>query len=90
MEELIKQIIIAYGPAAIPWIIAAGFGFLLWKSKNSAPTAAESVINPYQEFLNSYKDLVELCHEAIKENTKVTERLAILIEERTRGRSGTK
>ena len=80
MNELIKEILQTYGPAAIPWIIVAACAWFLWKERPST----NAVVQPYHDFMNSYRELVDTCNEAIRENTKVIERLSILIEERTR------
>ena len=79
-DVIIKEIFSVYGPAAIPWVLFAGCAWFLWKERFSS----NDMIKPYKEFIDSYRELVDACHESIKENTKVIERLAILIEERTR------
>lgn len=80
MNELFKEIFATYGPTAIPWVLFVGCAWFLWKEKYSS----NDIIKPYHDFIDSYRDLVDVCHDAIKENTKVIERLSVLIEERTR------
>ena len=75
MDEITKQLLTLYGPLAIGWIIA---GFLAWRVLTDA--------NRPENVLKTYKDIIHDYHEAILENTRVTERLAMLIEERTRQR----
>jgi len=77
-HEFFKEIFAVYGPASIPWIIMGVIAWYLWKERHST----DEVVRPYHEFINSYRELVEMCHEAIRENTKVLERLSILFQER--------
>ncbi len=86
MDEIIKQVFSVYGPAAIPWLIVAVAAWFLWKERHST----SEVVQPYHDFMNSYRELVDVCHDAIKENTKIIERLTILIEERTRRQNDSK
>jgi hypothetical protein len=73
MENLTKDVLVLYGPLAIGWIVAFILGWRLWFDTTR-------VLATQKE----YAALVDQCHVAIVYNTKVTERLAVLIEERTR------
>ena len=73
MEWLTKEALTLYGPLSIGWLVAAALGWRLWFD-TSKVLAAEK----------AQRDLIMCYHEAIVENTKVTERLAFLIEERSR------
>lgn len=73
MESFTKEILVLYGPLAIGWLVAAVLGWRLWFDTSK-------VLSTQKE----YHALVDQCHVAIVYNTRVTERLAVLIEERTR------
>lgn len=73
MEGFAKEILTLYGPLAIGWLVAAVLGWRLWFDTSK-------VLSTQKE----YHALVDQCHIAIVYNTRVTERLAVLIEERTR------
>lgn len=70
--DFLKWVFATYGAAALPYSVIA---FLVWlvlseKKKETVPPEYQAMINHY--------------HEAIVENTRTIERLAVLIEERTR------
>lgn len=69
--EIGIELLTHWGPLAIGWIAAAGLGWVVFRDKNRA--------SPFQKVVDSY-------HEAIVANTRAMERLATIIEERTRRR----
>ena len=71
--SLVKELLSLYGPLAIGWIVAI---FLAWRVFTERDKPSDT--------FKAYKDICEDYHAAIVENTRVTERLALLIEERTR------
>lgn len=76
MEDIAKSILLLYGPLALGWVAA---GLLWWRNERRprAPCLLSTDHQSAQKLLDDY-------HNAIVENTRVTERLAVLIEERTR------
>jgi hypothetical protein len=79
VEETVKWFLQEFGPIAIGWLVA---GFLGYRILTDA--AANRLTN--KDVLEDFHNLIAAYHTAVIENTKVTERLAILIEERTRAR----
>jgi hypothetical protein len=73
MEWLTKEALTLYGPLAIGWVVATALGWRLWFDTTKVIAAEKA-----------HRDLIMSYHEAIVENTKVTERLAFLIEERSK------
>lgn len=73
MEGFTKEILTLYGPMAIGWLVAMVLGWKLWFDTSKVLAAQKK-----------HEDLIMAYHEAVVDNTKVTERLALLIEERTR------
>lgn len=73
MEQIISDGFTLYGPLFIGWIVAAVLGWRLWFDTTKVLAAEKAA-----------RDLIMAYHEAIVANTKVTERLAFLIEERSR------
>lgn len=73
MEDLLKYGLTIYGPLAIGWIVAAALGWRLWF--DTSKVIAQ---------LKCYQDLIMSFHSATVDNTRVMERLAMLIEERSR------
>lgn len=77
--EVLKALFEQYGPAALPYVMV---GFMVWlvlnerKGKGAVP--------------HEYQLLIEHYHEAVVDVTKTIERLAVLIEERTRRHSSDK
>jgi hypothetical protein len=80
VEETVKWFLEQFGPIAIGWIVA---GFLGYRILTDASTNRIS----NKDVLDDFHDLVAAYHIAVTANTKVTERLAVLIEERTRDRT---
>ena len=77
MEPLLKDLLTNYGPLALGWIVALALGWRVYNDTAGDRLRPVDVLKKYDEVLDAY-------HAAIVENTKVTERLAMLIEERTR------
>jgi hypothetical protein len=77
VETLLPDLLKQYGPSFAPVGVAL---LVLWKVYISAERDRISA----KDVLKEYSDLVDICRIAIVENTRVTERLALLIEERTR------
>ena len=77
LEPWIKVLLSEYGPLALGWVVASILAWRVFADAASNRLSTKDVVENYQELMNSY-------HEAIVANTKVTERLALLIEERTR------
>lgn len=76
MENLLRDALTLWGPLAIGWILAA---YLVWYVLSERKKPNETIA-AYQNVLNDY-------HTALVANTKAIERLAIIIEERTRRQS---
>jgi hypothetical protein len=80
--EVLKQLAESYGPAALPWSVVAFLGWTVLKERGQKDTPALSV--EYKEMIERYEHLLEKILGAIHGITVATERMAILIEERTR------
>jgi hypothetical protein len=72
--ELLKHFFEAYGAAALPYMFGA---LLVWLVLRDRDGRATTVSPEYSQLINQY-------HEAVVDVTKTIERLAVLIEERTR------
>lgn len=73
IADFLKGLFSSYGAAALPWSVVAFLGWLVITDRGKA-----RIVPPeYQHLLDNY-------HEAIIGNTRAIERLAILLEERTR------
>lgn len=81
MDLYLKELFSEYGPLALGWIVASILG---WRAFSDA---AENKVAT-KDLMVKYGDMLEAYHEAIVENTRVTEKLSMLIEERTRSRFG--
>jgi hypothetical protein len=77
VEQFLPELLRHYGPTFAPVGVAL---LVLWKVYADAAKDRLSA----RDILKEYHDLVDSYHAAIVENTRVTERLALLIEERTR------
>jgi hypothetical protein len=77
MEIFLTKLFGEYGPLALGWIVACLLGVRALREAAASRITAKDVLKEYKELLDSY-------HEAIVDNTKITERLALLIEDRTR------
>lgn len=73
MEAFTKEILVLYGPLAIGWLVAAALGWRLWFDTSKVIATQKT----HESLIMSY-------HQVVVENVKVMERLAVLIEERTR------
>jgi hypothetical protein len=82
--ELLNWLFDKFGAAALPYTVIAILIWYVFQQRN----AAKSAVAPkeYQDLINDYQELVHTCHTGLVESVRVTERLAILIEERTRDR----
>jgi hypothetical protein len=87
VEETVKWILQEFGPIAIGWLVAGYLGYRVLADASSArkESTADKITN--KDVLDDFHDLVSAYHIAVTANTKVTERLAVLIEERTRDRT---
>lgn len=72
MESFTNDVLTLYGPLGIGWIVAAGLGWMVFQDRKKKD-------HPYEKILESY-------YEVIIANTRAMERLATIIEERTRRR----
>jgi hypothetical protein len=79
VEKFFSELIISYGPLALGWAIAALLGWRVFADAASNRISSKDV-------LDDFRSLVDAYHAAVVDNTRVTERLALLIEERTRRR----
>lgn len=77
MEIYLKELFQEYGPLSLGWIVAAVLGWRVFSESKDNKLSTKEVMAEYNDLIDSY-------HAAIVENTRVTERLAMLIEERTR------
>jgi hypothetical protein len=77
MEPFLKDLLSEYGPLALGWIVASFLAYRVFSDASTVKTDA-------RDALRKYDDLVKAYHECIVDNTKVTERLALLIEDRVR------
>jgi hypothetical protein len=73
--EVLKHFFEAYGAAALPYMFGALLVWLVLRDRDSRTT---TVVSP------EYSQLIHQYHEAVVDVTKTIERLAVLIEERTR------
>jgi hypothetical protein len=80
MEETVKWFLQEFGPIAIGWLVA---GFLGYRILTDA--SANKISN--RDVLDDFHDLVAAYHIAVCDCSKTMERLAVLIEERTRDRT---
>ena len=80
--EVLKQLAESYGPAALPWSVVAFLGWTVLKERGNKETPALSV--EYKEMIERYEQLLEKILGGLHGVTVATERMAILIEERTR------
>jgi predicted ATPase len=77
LAELIKALFESYGAAALPWSVMAFLGWLVIRDRLRG---RETIPHEYQMIIDRY-------NEALVDVTRSVERLAILIEERTRRQS---
>lgn len=77
MEQFLEMILTHYGPLVIGWVVAAGLGWMVLRERKK-PGHVQ-----YEKALEKVSDSY---HEAIVANTRAMERLATIIEERTRRR----
>jgi hypothetical protein len=77
MGDLVREGLTLYGPLGIGWIVAAVLGWRLYFDTSKVLESARQ-----------FEKLIDAYHDAIVDNTKVTERLAMLIEERSRIQQG--
>jgi hypothetical protein len=80
--EVLKGLAESYGPAALPWSVVAFLGWTVLKERGQKDAPALSV--EYKEMIERYEQLLERMLGAIHGITVATERMAVLIEERTR------
>ncbi len=80
--EVLKHLAESYGPAALPWSVVAFLGWTVLKERGNTTAPALSV--EYKEMIERYETLLEKILGAIHGITVATERMAVLIEERTR------
>jgi hypothetical protein len=80
--EVLKGLAESYGPAALPWSVVAFLGWTVLKERGQKDAPALSV--EYKEMIERYELLLEKVLGGLHGITVATERMAILIEERTR------
>jgi hypothetical protein len=87
VEETVKWFLQEFGPIAIGWLVAGYLGYRVLTDASAArnESAANKITN--RDVLEDFQNLVAAYHAAVVQSTKTMERLAVLIEERTRGRS---
>jgi hypothetical protein len=73
IASLLKELFANYGAAALPWSVVAYLFWTVYGDKHKTKTVPDDL----QRIIDNY-------HEAIVGNTRAIERLAILLEERTR------
>ena len=71
MEQIVTEILSLYGPLAIGWLAAAALFWMVILERRK--------VGPFQKIADAY-------HQSMIENTRALERLATIIEERTRRR----
>lgn len=76
LAELLKSIFTNYGAAALPWSVVAFLGWFVLSRKGSSQNN--------QDHNAVTADLLDKYHEVLVDNTRTLERLATLLEERTR------
>jgi hypothetical protein len=79
VEAILDALLSNYGPTFAPVAVAL---LVLWKVYSDSAKDRIST----RDMLANYHTLISSYHTAVVENAKVTERLALLIEERTRDR----
>jgi hypothetical protein len=87
VEETVKWILQEFGPIAIGWLVAGFLGYRVLTDAASARKESTANMITNKDVLDDFHNLVSAYHAALVANTRVTERLAVLIEERTRARS---
>jgi hypothetical protein len=98
LTPLLEVLIESVGPVgAILAFVALFLGYLVWSDRKSAkeemaiPADYQTLLNTHREDMSRYYDelsrMNERYNEAISDNTRVLERLAVIFEERTRPRS---
>ena len=80
--EVLKHLAEAYGPAALPWSVVAFLGWIVLKDRGHKEAPAVSA--EYKEMIERYENLLEKVLGGLHGITVATERMALLIEERTR------
>jgi hypothetical protein len=80
--EVLKTFAESYGPAALPWSVVAFLGWTVLKER--AQKDAPAVSAEYKEIIERYENLLEKVLGGLHGITIATERMALLIEERTR------
>jgi hypothetical protein len=73
MDLVFTKLWSEFGLLALGWCVAALLGTRILRQSTADRLTPKD-----------YKDLIKAYHDAIVDNTKVTERLALLIEDRTR------
>lgn len=77
--ELLDAILTQFGWSAVGWVIAVFVVIHTFIDSSKSRLSHKDVMARFDAISKAY-------HDAIVDNTKVTERLALLIEERTRQR----
>jgi hypothetical protein len=80
--EVLKGLAESYGPAALPWSVVAFLGWTVLKERGQKDAPALSV--EYKDMVERYENLLEKVLGGLHGITVATERMAVLIEERTR------
>ncbi len=83
LAELLKSIFENYGAAALPWSVVAFLGWFVLKERRGQ-SQNQSVRH------DEYESIIDKYHEALIDNTRTIERLAVLFEERTRRQTSDK
>ena len=73
LAEVLKALFDQYGPAALPWSVVAFLGWIVLSDRKNKGTI------PHE-----YQIIIGQQREALVDVTRAVERLAVLIEERTR------
>lgn len=81
--ELLKSLFENYGAAALPWSVVAFLGWFVLKDRNKSQSSHSALPEDYENIIDRY-------HEALIDNTRTIERLAVLLEERTRRQAADK
>ena len=84
LAELIKALFESYGAAALPWSVMAFLGWLVLKDRLKG---RETVPHEYQALIDRYNEALIDVTRAVERLAVPIERLAVLIEERTRAQS---
>jgi hypothetical protein len=87
VEETVKWALQEFGPIAIGWLVAGYLGYRVLTDASHArrESTADKITN--KDVLDDFHDLVAAYHIAVVDCAKTMERLAVLIEERTRDRT---